>query len=469
MTDLATRDVSAVLHPITDLGEHVDHGPFVVTHGEGIYAFDEHGRRYIEGCAGGAWCLALGHGEEELTRAAAEQMRKLPYSATFFGRTSDVVVELAERLKEAAPFAASKVHFVGSGSEGNDSQIRFIHYYNNVRGRPSKKKVIARIGSYHGTTGYAAALTGLTAFHADFDNPSDFVVRTATPHHYRFGLTGESEDAFGARLVSEMEQQILDENPDTVAAIMLDIVQGSGGVMIPPRTYLAGVQELARKYDIRIVADEVITGFWRTGSEFACETFDVEPHSMTLAKQLTSGYLPLGAVLIDDEMYQALLEGSRRHGVFGHGFTYAGHPVCAAVALRTLELYEERNLDRHVRDVSAHWQQTLGTLLDHPLVGEVQTVGLLAGIEIVQNKETHESFPADLQLGARVRRLCEEKGLLLRSTGDRVLLCPPLIITREQIDELTGILGDALDEAARHLPASSASADPAPNTVDRMR
>jgi 4-aminobutyrate--pyruvate transaminase len=457
MNDFSARDIAHVLHPISNIASHRDNDVLALERGEGIYSIDVKGTKLLEGCAG-AWCLSLGYGEEELVRVAAEQMRKLAYAPGFYNRATQPAVDLAEKLKELAPFDASKVFFTSSGSEANDSQVRLLWYYNNLRGKPEKKKIISRWGAYHGTSGIAASLTGLSAFHKDFDAPGEFVRHAACPHYYRHGLAGESEEDFVERLARELDELIQCEDPDTIAGMIIDPVMGGGGVLVPPDSYLRRVQEVLGQYDIRIISDEVICGFGRTGEQWGCDTYGFIPHSITVAKQLSAAYLPIGGVVLDGEMYDAVVEGSRRHGVFGHGFTYSGHPVAAAVALRTLEIYEERDILNRVRGLSGQFDARLEELLQHPLVGEVQSAGLLGAVELVADKETKRPHDSALHVGAYCLGACQRNGLIIRTTADRMLFCPPMVITEAELDLMFEMFAAALDETAEWLAAETSAA-----------
>ena len=440
----AARDVAHVLHPTTNLAAHREDGPKVITRGKGIYVFDEDGREYIEGLSG-LWCVALGFGEEELVEAAAEQMRSLSFYHGFGAKTTNPVIDLAERLKEMAPFEASKVFFTNSGSEANDTQIKLAWHYNNIIGRPDKKKIISRHKGYHGVTIATASLTGLPAYQRDFDVPIDRILLTDCPHHYRFAEDGESEEAFSTRLAENLERLIEDEGPDTVAAFFAEPVMGAGGVYVPPATYFEKIQDVLRRHDVMLIADEVICGFGRTGNTFGCETYGIEPDTMTVAKQMSSGYLPIAAVMLPEAMYEAFVEQSRKIGMFGHGFTYGGHPVSAAVALKTLEIMERRDILGHVRRVMPRFQERLAGLAGHPLVGEARGVGLIGAVEMVADKKTKRAFDPSRKVGLRAAASCEKEGLITRPLGDALALCPPLVISEAEIDELFDRLTRALD------------------------
>ncbi len=444
-TTAAERDIAHVLHPFTNLVQHKEKGPLVIDRGEGIYVFGEDGRQYIEGVAG-LWCTALGFNEEELVQAATNQMRKLPYYHFFHSKASMPGIDLAEKLKGIAPVPISKVFFVNSGSEANDTVVKLVWYYNNARGRPAKKKIISRVNAYHGITLASTSLTGIAKVHAEFDLPLPQMMHTDFPYHYRNANEGESEEAYASRLADKLEQMILREGPETVAAFIAEPVMGAGGAVIPPATYYEKIQAVLRKYDVLFIADEVICGFGRTGNMWGSQTFDIKPDIITCAKALSSAYQPIAAVLISDELYQGVEEGSRKVGVFAHGFTYSGHPVAAAVALRTLELYEERHIIDHVHAVSPRFLKRLTGLGGHPLVGNTRGVGLIGGIELVANKKTKQAFEAAQMVGPYISERCVDHGLILRNIENNMAFCPPLIITEPQIDDMFDRFEKALDD-----------------------
>jgi 4-aminobutyrate--pyruvate transaminase len=432
-----SRDIAYHLHPYTNLKTHQKQGPLVMTRGEGVRVFDETGKGYIEGFAG-LWCASLGFKEPRLVEAATRQLKKLPYYHNFAGKASDVVIDLAERLIELAPVPMSKVFFANSGSEAVDTAVKLVWYYNNALGRPEKKKIISRQKAYHGVTIASASLTGLPNLHRDFDLPIDRIVHTDCPHYYRFGALGESEDDFASRCAANLEKMILDEGPDTVAAFIAEPVMGAGGVIVPPGTYFEKVQAVLGKYDVLFIADEVICGFGRTGNMWGCQTFDLKPDMITMAKALSAAYLPISAIMVSEKVFGAMVDESEKIGLFAHGFTYSGHPVPAAVALETLKIYEERDIVAHVRHVGPRLQDGLRRLEDHPLVGEVRGLGLVAGVELVKNKETKEPFdPAD-GVGAFLYARTQEYGAIARAIVDTIAFAPPLIITDEEIDEMLG-------------------------------
>ncbi len=443
----ASRDIASLIHPYTHLAQHEEQGPLIIERGRGIHVFDDSGKEYIEGMAG-LWCTSLGFDEEALIAAAVAQMRKLPTYHIFSHKSTNPAIALAEKLKAMAPVPFSKVLFANSGSEANDTVIKLAWYYNNALGRPQKKKIISRVKAYHGVTIAAASLTGLPNNHRDFDLPLPGILHADCPHHYRFGLPGESEEDFATRLAANLEALILREGPDTIAAFIAEPVMGAGGVIVPPRTYFDKIQVVLKKYDILMVADEVICGFGRTGNVWGSQTFGIRPDILTCAKQLSSAYLPISALMLSEPIYQAMVAESRKIGTFGHGVTYAGHPVPAAVALRTLELYEERDTFGHVQAVAPRFLGRFERLRDHPLVGEVRGVGLIGATELVADKKTRAPFEPARAVGAHVAARAQDNGLILRAMGDSLALCPPLIITEGEIDTMFDRLERALDDTA---------------------
>jgi len=450
LNSAAARDIANVLHPYTNLAVHEDKGPMIIESGKGIYVYDDNGKEYIEGLAG-LWCTALGFGVEELADVAAEQMRKLPYYHMFAHKSTNPSIDLAERINNMVPIQDGRVFFANSGSEANDSLIKMVWYYSNSRGMPDKKKIISRQRAYHGITLVASSLTGLPNNHRSFDVPFDRFIHTDCPHHYRGAEDGESEEDFATRLAANLDQMIIDEGPETVAAFIAEPIMGAGGVVVPPATYFAKIQEVLKKHDVLFLDDEVICGFGRTGNAFGCETFDIQPDTMTLAKALSSAYLPISAVVINSEMYQGVMEESNRIGVFGHGFTYSGHPVAAAVAVRNLELMEERNVFAHAAKVGPHLQKGLRKFADHPLVGEVRGTGLIGAIELVADPATKRGFQPGQGVGAYLAERATDHGLIIRAMGDNIGFCPPLIISEAEIDEMMVRLGKALEDTEAHV------------------
>jgi 4-aminobutyrate--pyruvate transaminase len=451
LSNLAARDVETLIHPYTQLASFRETGPLVLERGEGVWVYDTDGKPYLEGMAG-LWCTALGYSNEELVEAARAQMMKLPFTHLFSGRSHDPAIELAETLKELAPMPVSKIFFCSSGSEANDSQVKLVWYYNNALGRPRKKKIIARQRGYHGVTIASASLTGLAANHTDFDLPIANILHTACPHYYRFGQEGESEEEFSTRMAKELEDQILREDPETVEAFIAEPVMGAGGALVPPAGYFEKIQAVLDRYDVLLIADEVITGFGRLGTPFGSERLEIRPDTLSFAKAVTSAYLPLGGIMIPEKMYQAMLDESRKIGTFGHGFTYSGHPVAAAVANKTIEIYRREKIFEAVRSKEPLFQRRLSALADHPLVGEARGIGLIGGIEIVADKRTKAQFESGKGVAAKAVGFAQAEGLILRSLlGDRIAICPPLIIAEEEIGVMFDSLTRALDRTAEWI------------------
>lgn len=443
---IAESDKKYVLHPYTNLSAHQELDPFIITHGEGIYVWDDQGNKLIEGMSG-LWCASLGFNEQRLTEAATRQMQKLPYSHLFSHRSTEPAIELSEKLIDIAPDNMSRVFLVNSGSEAVDMAIKIVWYYNNALDRPKKKKIISRKRAYHGITIASGSLTGLPYVHDGFDLPAIPVMHTETPHYYREGLEGESEEQFTDRLARTLEEQIIAEDPDTIAAFIAEPVMGAGGVLVPPANYFEKIQTVLNKYDILLICDEVICGFARTGQMFGSQTFNAQPDLMTIAKQLSSAYLPIGGVMLSEKVYDALVKGSDRHGMFGSGNTYGGHPVAAAVAVETLNIYEEQNIVGHVQSLSDQFEKGLQNLTAHPLVGHARSSGLIGAIEIVKNKDTKEQYPVADKVAAQIANHARKHNLILRPTpGDSVALCPPLIVNESELQLIFDRLEQALDD-----------------------
>jgi 4-aminobutyrate--pyruvate transaminase len=419
MLTSASRDIHSI-HPYTNLKLHETQGPLVITEGDGVFVRDENGKTYLEALSG-LWCVSLGFSEPRLAEAAYRQMLKLPYYHTFAHKAHDVGIELAEKLLSIAPVPMSKVFFVNSGSEANDTIVKLIWYYNNAQGRPAKKKIISRTKA-----------------------PIANILHIDCPHWYRFGQPGETEEAFATRMAASLEQRILSEGPETVAAFIAEPIMGAGGVLLPPATYFEKVQAVLKKYDVLLIADEVICGFGRTGNMWGTETYGLKPDMISCAKAMSSGYLPIGAVMVSEEIYGALSRQSEKIGVFSHGFTYSGHPVTSAVALETLKIYEERDLVSHVRKVAPRMQAALQRFADHPLAGEVRGIGLIGAIELVADKTTKASFDPKAGVGGFLAERAHHHGVIIRALGDTIAFCPPLIIQENEIDLMFERFGHAL-------------------------
>ena len=445
LSNMAVRDIETVIHPYTNLARHREVGPLILNEGRGIYLYDDKGKRYLEGLAG-LWCTALGYGNQEIAEAGAEALRKVSFTHAFGGKSHDGVIELSEKLKELAPCPASKILFGTSGSEGNDMQMKLTWYMNNARGKPEKKKIISRVRAYHGVTIASASLTGLPWVHNDFDLPIRNVVHTSCPHFYRFGKDGETEEQFASRMAQDLEDLILREGPETCAAFIAEPVMGAGGVIMPPKGYFEKIHPILEKYDIRFIADEVICGFGRTGKWFGSTTMGMKPHSITMAKAITSAYFPMSAITIEEDLYQAMLDESRKLGTFGHGYTYTAHPVGCAIALKTIEIYERDKIMEHVAKMSPVFQMRLNKLADHPMVGEARGVGLIGAIELVADKVTKRSFDPKKMAGATAVNKLQDLGLIVRNIQDSVAFCPPLVITTDEIHEMFDMVEKGLDQ-----------------------
>ncbi len=436
--------MTSMIYPTTNL-KAIEQ--LVIERGEGIYIYDNNGNQYLEGLAS-LWCTSLGYGNQELIGTASEQMNKLAYSHMFGGKTHQVGIDLADKLASMVPTDNAKIFFGNSGSDANDTHIKLLRYYFNAIGKPEKRKIITRERAYHGVTVAAGALTSLPANLAHFDAPIEAlgILRTDHPHYYRGKQGSESEAQFVDRIVNNLEALILQEGPETIAAMICEPITGVSGVIVPPAGYYEKVQAVLTKYDILFWVDEVICGFGRTGNDFGSTTMNIEkPDMMTFAKQLSSAYMPIGASVVRGDMYEAMIEPSAKVGVFGHGYTYSGHPVSCAVALKTLEIYERDNIFAKAARVGEYLQKRLCEFIDHELVGDVRGEGLIAAIEIVADKETAKPFePA---VAGYLQQACQDHGLICRAVaGTSVAFCPPLIITEEQVDELIEKLGRGLEQ-----------------------
>ena len=441
--------MTSLLYPTTNLTQVEQ---LNIVRGEGIYVYDDKGNRYLEGLSA-LWCAALGYGNDELIDAITTQLRTLPYSHMFGGRTHPLAMKLADTLGEMVPVPDAKIFFANSGSEANDSHVKMLHYYFNVTGQPKKKKIIALERSYHGVTMASAALTGLPVMHTHFDIPVDAlgILRASTPHYYHGQQDGESEASFVERLVQELEQLIEKEGAETIAAFIAEPIGGAAGVVVAPDSYYPAVQNVLRKHDILFWADEVICGFGRTGNDFGSTAMGIKPELMSLAKQLSAAYIPVSAAIIPGFMYEAMREPSNQLGIFGHGYTYTGHPVAAAAALKAIEIYQRENLFEHAAEMGDYMQSRLQDFAEHPLVGEVRGKGLIAAVELVANKERRESF-VDGKVGAMTKQFCQDQGLLIRAvSGNCLAFCPPLIINDGQIDEMISMFEAALKQTLDYV------------------
>ncbi len=449
---MQTQDYQALdrahhLHPFTDFKALGEEGSRVVTHAEGVYIHDSEGNRILDGMAG-LWCVNLGYGRRELVEAATAQLEQLPYYNSFFKTTHPPAVRLAERLCHLAPAHINHVFFTGSGSEANDTVLRMVRRYWALKGRPDKQWVIGRENGYHGSTVAGMSLGGMAPMHGQGGPCVPGIAHIRQPYWFGEGQA-MSPEAFGRACAAALEDKILELGEDKVAAFIAEPVQGAGGAIMPPESYWPAVKAVLAKYDILLVADEVICGFGRLGEWFGSQHYGLEPDLMPIAKGLSSGYLPIGGVLVGDRVAETLVEEG---GEFFHGFTYSGHPVCAAVALRNLELLEaEGVVDRVREDLGPYLAERWASLADHPIVGEARSLGLMGALELVVDKTSGQRFDKSLGAGNLCRDLCFENGLVMRSVGDTMIIAPPLVIRREDIDELVELARRALDETARRL------------------
>lgn len=443
---LEARDVAYQLHAYTDARRHEETGPLVIEKGDGIYVEDNSGKRYIEAMAG-LWSVAVGFGEKRLVDAAARQMEKLPFYHTFSHKTHGPSVELAEKLVSMAPVPMSKVYFTNSGSEANDTALKLIWYRSNALGQPERKKIISRMRGYHGVTVASASLTGLPNNHRSFDLPLPRILHTTSPHYRTMKKEGEDEAAFAKRCAQDLEDLILAEGPDTIAAFFAEPVMGAGGVIVPPEGYWEAVQPVLKKYGILFVADEVICGFGRTGEMFGTTTFNLQPDMITLSKAISSSYLPISALMVNETVYGPVADESHKIGVWGHGYTASGHPVAAAVALENIKIIEERDLVGHVKAISPLFQKRLKDLAANPLVIETRGIGLIGAAELA-----HDAFQERPgALGALTNAEFHSRGLISRNMGDAMAFCPPLIITEAQINDLFDLAEAGIEAVSKQL------------------
>ncbi len=438
-SSISARDIAYTIHPYTNARMHEEVGPLVIESGKGIYVYDVDGREYIEGLAG-LWCVAVGFGEERLVDAAQAQLRKLSYYHNFTHKSHPSSISLAETLIRLASNRTSHVFYTNSGSEANDTVVKLIWFYNNAAGRPKKKKIISRIWAFHGVTLASASLTGLPWMHRGFNLPLPWMLHASFPHHYRNALDNEDEEAFATRLATELEELILAEGPETIAAFIGEPVMGAAGVVVPPVTYWEKIQEVCWKYDVLIIADEVINGFGRTGQLFGSDTYGIDPDVMVLSKQMTSGYQPLAAVLITEEIYSIVADYTAKLGTLGHGFTSGGNPVSTAVAIENIKIIEERELVKRVSILSPLLIGGLRRFSDHPLVGQVRGVGLMAAVELIADKKTREAFNPVGSSGNYLSQRCQHHGLIVRNVEDTIAFCPPLSSKKPRLRTLLRVL-----------------------------
>ena len=436
-------DLAHFLHPFTDFKSLAAKGARIVTRGEGIYLWDSEGHRLLDAMSG-LWCVNVGYGQEALVEAAAAQMRELPFYNAFFQTATKPAIELAEVLAEVSPPGFEHVFFSGSGSEGNDTVVRMVRRYWDLLGQPQRQVIVSRRNAYHGSTMAGASLGGMAGMHAQGGLPIPGIVHIEQPYWWDHGRTqGLSRDEFGILAAGWLEAKIQEIGADKVAAFIGEPVQGAGGVIVPPATYWPEIQRICDRHGILLVSDEVITGFGRTGRWFGCETQGFRPDLMSFAKGVTSGYVPLGGVMVGERVARVLIE---RGGEFAHGYTYSGHPVACAVGLANLRLIRDLDLVAHVHDdVGPYLAEAYATLRDHPLVGDAETCGLMGALLLIKDKARSTPFPEALEIGMVCRGHCFREGLVMRAVGDRMIVAPPLVITRAQIDEMLLLIRRCLD------------------------
>ena len=435
------------LHPFTTHADLAQTGARVITRAEGVYLYDSEGKRLIDGMAG-LWCVQAGYGREELAEAGYKALKELPYYNVFFQTTTPYVAELSEKLAEVTPKGIDRFFFANSGSEGNDSAVKAIRYFWNLEGKPNKKIFIARKKAYHGVTLAAASLSGLTSMHPQADLPLPGFVHVECPDWYAEGGDMTPEE-YGLKTAKSLEDKILELGAENVAAFVAEPIQGAGGLIIPPKGYWEEIQRICRKYDILLHVDEVICGFGRTGQWFGSDTFGIEPDMINMAKGLSSGYQPIAALGFGERVGNTLFNSPQE---WSHGFTYSGHPVCAAVALANLDLIQrEKLVEKAGGETGTYFQKKLAELADHPLVGETRGVGMLGAIELVKDRATRTKFPDDANVGGQCRNHCFREGLIMRAIGDTMVLSPPLVISKGEIDELFELARRCIDLTAKDL------------------
>ncbi|PIQ54629.1 MAG: aspartate aminotransferase family protein [Comamonadaceae bacterium CG12_big_fil_rev_8_21_14_0_65_59_15] len=444
--ELQTLDSAHFIHPFTDHADLATRGARVITRGEGIYVWDSEGEKMLDAMSG-LWCVNVGYGRKELAQAAYDQMLTLPFYNSFFQTTNEPAVKLAARLAALAPKVDGRsfehVFYSSSGSESNDSNVRMVRRYWDLLGQPQRKVIISRHNAYHGSTMAGASLGGMSGMHAQGDLPIPNIKHIGQPYYFENGKAGETADEFGLRAARWLEDEILAIGQDKVAAFIAEPIQGAGGVIIPPATYWPEIQRIVDKYGVLLISDEVICAFGRLGHWFAYEKFGYKPDLVTFAKAVTSGYVPLGGVMVGDRVAKVLIE---KGGEFNHGYTYSGHPVSCAVALANLDIMEREHLPQRVHgEVGAYFAKRYAELNDHPLVGMAESCGFVAGLVLLKNKQKRERFNPDDAVGMICRGHCFRNGLIMRAVGDRMIIAPPLTMTHADIDELLRLIRHALD------------------------
>jgi putrescine aminotransferase len=443
---IQAMDSAHYIHSFTDHGDLATRGARVITRADDIYVWDSEGKKILDGMSG-LWCVNVGYGRKEIADAAYQQMMELPYYNSFFQTTNVPAAKLAAKLALLAPTVGDRsfdhVFYSSSGSESNDTNVRMVRRYWDLLGKPQRKIIIGRINGYHGSTMAGASLGGMSGMHAQGDLPIPNITHIEQPYYFENRLPGESEPDFGVRAAGWLETKILELGAEKVAAFIAEPVQGAGGVIIPPDTYWPEIQRIVDKYGILLISDEVICAFGRVGHWFAYEKFGYKPDLVTFAKAVTSGYIPLGGVMVGNRVAKVLIE---QGGEFNHGYTYSGHPVACAVALANLDIIERENLVGRVKDdIGPYLAQRFIEVDAHPLVGSTQTCGFVAGLVLVKDKATGERFDSSLGVGMLCRAHCFGNGLIMRAVGDRMIIAPPLTMTHAQIDELISLILKCLD------------------------
>jgi L-2,4-diaminobutyrate transaminase len=451
--DLADLDRRYLFHPFTALAEHEQAGPLVIVRGEGVYVEDDRGNRYIDAMAG-LWCVNAGYGRREIADAMHAQALKLPYYHSFSSMASEPPILLAEKLVEMAPVPMSKVFFGNSGSDANDTQVKLVWYYNNARGKPAKKKIVARERGYHGVTIASASLTGLASTHGGFDVPLPFVKHTTAPHRLWEGAPGMSDEAFVKKLVGDLEALIEREGPETIGAMIMEPVMGAGGVIVPPDGYYAAIQRMLDRHDILLIADEVICGFGRLGTMFGTEMMGMRPDLITIAKGVTSAYVPLSGCLVSEKVWRTIVDEGARFGAFGHGYTYTAHPVAAAAALANLRIIDEEGLVDAAEESGRVMHERLAEAFrEHPLVGDIRGLGLIGAVEFVAGRDPPTRFDPGLKVGARIVKAARDRGVISRALplSDAMAFSPPLTISPDEIGEMVERCREAADAVMDEL------------------
>ncbi|WP_454857601.1 aminotransferase [Rhizobium binxianense] len=451
--DLEELDKKYLFHPFTALADHEKNGPIVIVKGEGVWLEDNHGRRYIDGMAG-LWCVNVGYGRTEIADVLREQAVTLPYFHSFSSWGTDMPVLLAEKVIGHAPEGMSKVFFGQSGSDANDTQVKLVWYYWNSLGKPRKKKIIARRRGYHGVTIVSGSLTGMASLHSGFDLPLPFVRHTTPPYRLWEAEPGMSDADFVARLAGDLEQLILAEDPETIGAMIMEPVMGAGGVIVPPPGYYDAIQAVLAKYDILLIADEVISGFGRLGEWFGSTVVGMKPDLITVAKGITSAYVPLSGCIVSEKVWRTIVDGQAQFGPFGHGYTYSAHPLAAAAALANLQLIEEGGLIAQAASRGAHLHRRLQeAFADHPLVGDIRGRSLVGALEFVAAKNPMTPFDPALKIAARIVKQARDRGIITRALphADTISFSPPFIITEAEIDEMIAKTREAVDATMDEL------------------